>query len=65
MVKERTYNTLKARISSHIRKMAYNGLRIILYSWKGDELSIHTTEDENVSIIACQLMERFPECVGK
>ncbi|MBN1698628.1 MAG: hypothetical protein JW881_14025 [Spirochaetales bacterium] len=65
MVKERTYNTLKARISSHIRKMAYDGLRIILYDWRGNELTIHTACDDNVPVIADLMRRRFPDSPGK
>ncbi|MBN1697214.1 MAG: hypothetical protein JW881_06855 [Spirochaetales bacterium] len=60
MQKERDLSLIKARISSQIRKMAYNGLRIILYEWNENDLKIHTTDNENVVKIANILQQRFP-----
>ncbi|MBN1697531.1 MAG: hypothetical protein JW881_08465 [Spirochaetales bacterium] len=60
MVKERKLEEIKARISNQIRKMAYNGFKIVLFEWKEKNLRIHTTDNENVIKIASFFQRRFP-----
>jgi hypothetical protein len=65
MIMERGLCEIKAEIEYHIKKLSFDGIKVVLYEWNENNLKIHTAENENAIKIAGLLQQQCAEHLDK